>query len=114
MYTGSGEKSFPKDFTTDYHIYGLEWEQNEIRWTIDGQVYHTENINRIMWSGRGPNPYNRNGQPFDKPFHIIFCVAVGGSFFPQQEYGPPITLDEARRWPKPTMEIDYIRVYQKQ
>lgn len=114
QYSGSGEKTFPKDFSADFHVFTLEWEPTQFRWSVDNEVYHTENINRMMWSGKGTNPYTKNGQPFDKPFFLIFNVAVGGNFFPATEYGGPISLDEARKWAKPTMEVDYVRVYQKQ
>ncbi|XP_054156520.1 glucan endo-1,3-beta-glucosidase-like [Oppia nitens] len=112
IYSGSGERNFNKDFTADYHTFAVEWDQNMIRWYVDGQEYHRENINRNMWSGKGANPYNHNGAPFDQGFFWILNIAVGGNFFPQNVYGPPVTPDEARRWEKPSMEIDYLRVYQ--
>ena len=98
-----------KDLTTDYHVFGLEWDKNSFKWLVDGQVYHTENINRNLWSGKGKNPYDHNGAPFDKPFHWIVNIAVGGTFFPGD---PNVTTEEARHWKKPTMEFDYLRVYQ--
>ena len=109
MYTTSGKHNTGKDLTSDFHVFGLEWDKNAIKWTVDGQVYHTENINRNMWSGRGTNPYNHNGAPFDKPFFWIVNVAVGGGFFGND---PNVTPAEARNWAKPTMEIDYLKVYQ--
>ena len=41
--------------------------------------------------------------PFDKPFHLILNVAVGG------EWGDAKGVDESI-WPQ-RMEIDYVRVY---
>jgi beta-glucanase (GH16 family) len=113
VWHGSGEKDLGKDFTADYHTFALEWEKNEIRWYVDGAQYHSENINKNMWSGKGTNPYNHNGAPFDQEFFWILNIAVGGNFFPAAQYGPQVTPDEARRWEKPTMEIDYLRVYQQ-
>lgn len=43
-------KSLPKETTTfrtdeatffDYHVYGIEWTQTNIRWFVDGRVIHT-------------------------------------------------------------------------
>ena len=110
MYTGSGEKNFA-DLTADFHVFALEWDKKEIRWYVDGAEYHKENIDRNMWSQRGTNPYNHNGAPFDQDFFIIFNVAVGGGFFPSNVYGQPVTPAEAKSWAKPTMEVDYVRVY---
>ena len=109
IYHGSGERYYQQDFSQDYHTFALEWEQKEIRWYVDGKHYHAENIDRNMWSKRGKNPYNKNGEPFDQPFYLTLNVAVGGTFFGP---GPYVTPEEAKHWKKPTMEVDYVRVYQ--
>jgi len=112
-WSGSGEKDFNINFDQDYHTFAIEWSQTEFKWFVDGQHFHTENIDRSMWSGSGNNPYTKNGQPFDQEFFWILNIAVGGNFFPRDQYGD-LTVDEARRWEKPTMEIDYLRVFQWQ
>ena len=109
IFHGSGERYYPQDFSQDYHTFAVEWDRNSIKWLLDNNVYHEENINRIMWSGKGSNPYHANGQPFDQPFYWILNVAVGGNFFGN---GPYVSPGEARGWAKHTMEVDYIRVYQ--
>jgi len=109
-WSGSGEKTFPFDLSADFHTYGIEWDTKEFRWYVDEKQYHAESIDKSMWSGKGTNPYTKNGQPFDQPFHWILNVAVGGNFFGNS---PQLTVAEAKAWPKPTMEIDYVRVYQQ-
>ncbi len=109
IYTGSGEKNMGKDLSADFHTYAVEWDKTSITWLFDGTPYHTENIDKNMWSHKGTNPYNHNGAPFDQSFYIIFNVAVGGNFFGNL---PRVTPEGAKRWAKPTMEIDYVRVYQ--
>src|SRR5699024_7893847 len=32
-----------QNFGDDYHVYSIEWEPGEIRWYIDGELYHTAN-----------------------------------------------------------------------
>ncbi|KAH9403029.1 hypothetical protein TYRP_015795 [Tyrophagus putrescentiae] len=108
IYHGSGEKRYPQDFSTGFHHFAVEWAPHEIKWFVDGHHYHTENINRNMWSGKGHNPYHKNGEPFDQPFHIIFNLAVGGNFF---GHGPYVTPEQAKHWRKHTMEVDYVRVF---
>jgi len=95
--SGSGEKTYPSDFSADWHTYGVEWEANEIRWYVDGNEYHKENIHRNMYSGKGTNPYTKPGQPFDQPFYWILNVAVGGGFFPASVFGPEVTPAEAKK-----------------
>ena len=65
----------------------------------------------MMWSGKGKNPYTKNGQPFDQPFHFILNIAVGGNFFPEHRFGKQVTPEEAKHWEKSTLEIDHVRVF---
>ena len=111
IHRNSGVRHFDADLTAGFHTYGLEWDANEIKWFLDGQHYHTENINQNMWSHKGTNPYHKNGEPFDQPFYWILNIAVGGTFFGN---GPYVTPAEANHWPKHTMEVDYVRVYRWQ
>jgi len=111
--SGSGDKTFSgKDFSADFHTYALEWDGeggSGMRWYLDGTEWHSENLNRSFWSGKGTNPYTGNKQPFDKDFYFILNVAVGGTFFPSATYGS-LTVAEAQTWAKPTMEVDWVRV----
>lgn len=78
---------------TAFHIYSIEWTADKIDFFVDGTKYFTFN-NEGSW----------DKWPFDKRFHLIFNIAVGGNWggvegvddqiFPQQ------------------MQIDYVRVYQ--
>jgi beta-glucanase (GH16 family) len=109
---GSGEKNFTTDFSADFHIFEFEWDQNEMKWFCDGKQFHNESLNKSFWSKNGPNPYQKNGEPFNQNFVWILNMAIGGGFFPAATYGN-LDVNEAKQWPKPTMEIDYVRVYQK-
>ena len=101
--SGSSAYSDGSDFSQDYHVYAIEWEPKEIRWYCDG--YHYKTVNN-WWTGSKTD----NGTfpaPFDRKFHILLNLAVGGSYvnclepscvtatFPQKMY------------------IDHVRVYQK-
>lgn len=79
----------------DFHTYGMEWREGEIRWLIDGKVWQTQ----TKWdSSNGEFP-----APFDQRFHLILNLAVGGQFV-----GPPDTAT-----PLPAQfQVDYVRVYQ--
>lgn len=77
----------------DFHIYRLDWAPYGIRGFIDGnQVfeYMNPNTNSDYW-------------PFDKRFHLLLNIAVGGSWGGQQ--GVDDTAFPA------TMETDYVKVY---
>ncbi len=78
----------------DFHIYSLEWTQDQIRFMIDGNNFYTYK----------PSEYNQDTWPFDRPFFIIMNIAVGGGF------GGPVVDDSI--FPQ-SMVVDYVRVYQK-
>ncbi|CAG2173983.1 unnamed protein product [Oppiella nova] len=107
------DRKFSTDFSATFHTFGLTWDKNHIKWFLDGNEFHTENINRDMWSGNGTNPYKHKGEPYNKDFHWILNIAVGGKFFPEKVFGPQVTASEATKWEKPTMEVDWLRVYQQ-
>ncbi len=80
-------------FAEDFHIFALEWEPDQIRWYVDGNLFGTR------------TPQNSPGRwVFDHPFCIILNLAVGG-YWP----GYP---DETTVFPQ-VMIVDYVRVYQQ-
>jgi len=92
---GSGEEYVPAtNVTTEFHVYALEWDETEIRWYVDDTLFAVRND----WSSTG----GAFPAPFDKPFYILFNLAVGGNY-----PGSPST---ATVFPV-TMEVDYVRVY---
>jgi beta-glucanase (GH16 family) len=96
----------------DFHVYAVEWEPGEIRWSVDGKVFETRSF---WWStnrtegakGLAPkkeadlNPWPA---PFDRPFYLVMNVAVGGQFL-----GNP---DKTTVFPA-EMVVDHVRVYEK-
>jgi beta-glucanase (GH16 family) len=83
------------DASEAFHVYAIEWNENQIDFFVDGMKYHGVQKN----SGE-----DYTGWPFDQPFHLIMNVAVGGNWGGQ--HGIDATI-----WPQ-RMEVDYVRVYQ--
>ena len=79
--------------TTDFHVYRVDWTPYAVRGYIDGNKTF-EFINE----GRGPAYW-----PFDKKFHLLLNIAVGGNWGRQQ--GIDDSVFPAK------MEVDYVRVY---
>lgn len=86
------------DFSDDFHTYRIDWEPTVIRWYVDGNLYHTVTSSR-WWSGGGGGL-----APFDKRFHILLNLAVGGDF-PGSPNGSTVFPQQ--------MVIDWVRVYRK-
>jgi beta-glucanase (GH16 family) len=85
---GVGNSTLINTATSDFHIYTAEWSDVGIKFSVDGQVFHTF--------------INNGGLPFNQNFFIILNIAIGGNFA-----GP---VDPA--FSTATMEVDYVRVYQ--
>ena len=96
----------------DFHVYTLEWEPGEFRWSVDGHCYATQSS---WWSSnktdgdKGLKPTKEADlqpwpAPFDQPFYLIMNVAVGGKFL-----GNP---DKSTTFPA-EMVVDYVRVSEK-
>ena len=95
VYSGKAYQKNGVDFSQDFHVYAVEWENGEIRWYVDDDHYATQHF---WWSESQPYP-----APFDKDFHILLNVAVGGAW--------PGNPDATTVFPQ-QMVVDYVRVYE--
>ena len=59
------------DFSSEYHVYACEWEPNEIRFYVDGQLFYSENDWFSKKEGYGELTYPA---PYDQPFYLIVSV----------------------------------------
>jgi beta-glucanase (GH16 family) len=83
-------------FTDSFHTFVLEWTEGRMVWYVDGSPYQVQ----TEWSTTAA----AFPAPFDQQFHMLLNVAVGGNFV-----GDP---DASTKFPQ-SMEVDYVRVYQK-
>ncbi|MDP5274063.1 carbohydrate-binding protein [Chengkuizengella axinellae] len=90
--TQNGGSIEGNDWESAFHVYEFEWTPSEMRWYVDGTLYHT-------YEKHGGN----DEWPFDKPFYLILNLAVGG------DWGAAGGFDW-NIWPR-QMEVDYVRIY---
>jgi beta-glucanase (GH16 family) len=92
----TGQWAYPGTTLADgYHNYALEWQPNQVKFFVDGNLYETR------------TPADLPGGTtwvYDHPFYIILNVAVGGTW--------PGSPDGSTVFPQ-TMKVDYVRVYTK-
>jgi len=81
--------------TTAFHKYAIEWFADHIDFYIDQYKYFTFNNENSGWQK----------WPFDKRFHLILNLAVGGNWGGVQ--GIDVIAFPAQ------MEVDYVRVFKK-
>ncbi|MDR0304324.1 MAG: family 16 glycosylhydrolase [Chitinispirillales bacterium] len=84
---------------TDFHVYSVVWEEDNIKWYVDGKCFYK--ATNEQWYSLGAHD-NKNA-PFDQDFFIIMNLAVGGKFDGGQ-------TPNAGDIPA-TMQVDYVRVY---
>ena len=88
-----------KTFADDFHVFTLEWEPNQFRWYVDGNLFRTIN----QWFTSAPG--RTFPAPFDQPFYLIINLAVGGHW--------PGSPDSLSTFPQ-SLYVDYVRIYQEQ
>lgn len=80
-------------FNDEFHVYSLEWKQDQIKILVDGNLYSTVNkpdVGAATW-------------PFNEDFFFIINLAVGGNW-----PGAPDATTYFPQW----LIVDYVRVYQ--
>ena len=60
-----------EEIEDDFHIYSVEWNENEIKGFVDGVQYF--NISKLSNS-------NYSQWPYDSPFFLIINLAIGGDW----------------------------------
>ncbi|MDO8952396.1 MAG: family 16 glycosylhydrolase [Draconibacterium sp.] len=81
------------DFSLQFHVFSIVWQQDIIKWYVDGNLFLTKTVADL---GGANNPFNADQ-------FFIFNVAVGGNW--------PGSPDNTTEFPQ-RMFVDYVRVYQ--
>lgn len=111
VYSGAeyrlGNDASPSD---DFHIYALEWEQDVIRWYVDGVHYATQTS--AAWYSQYQDAQGQwqnapDDAPFNQAFHLILNLAVGGNWAGKVNQ----TGVDDSVFPQ-AMLVDYVRVYE--
>ena len=83
------------DLTDDFHVFGVDWQPNRVRWSLDGVTHAT-----LAASDLGDKPWVH-----DHPFFILLNVAVGGDWPGEPDASTPFPA---------ALLVDYVRVYQSE
>jgi beta-glucanase (GH16 family) len=85
---GGSYKLQEGNFCETFHTFTLIWDSAGFEWYVDGVKYFS----------------TAKGKPFDKRFHLLLNVAVGGNW--------PGNPDGFTIFPQ-KMEVEYVRVYRR-
>ena len=91
--TNKGNNVMISGVSEEFHVYACEWTPDKITLEIDGNVYFT-----FASSGSWEQ------WPFDRKFHLLLNIAVGGAWGGQKGIDDTIFPQK--------MEIDYVRVFE--
>lgn len=95
--TGQGDTIEAEAPWDEFHLYGIEWDEERIDFFFDDDVYFTyekePEAGEAEW-------------PFDQPFYLILNVAIGGAWGGQQGIDDDIFPQR--------MEVDYVRAYERE
>ena len=92
--TNKGNTVSTTDPSKNWHVYSMEWDAEQVSFFLDGNlVFQFKNEHRSYkeW-------------PYDKRFHLLLNIAVGGSWGGEQGIDNGIFPQR--------MLVDYVRVYQ--
>ncbi len=91
--TNKGNKIMTVNASSEFHVYGCQWTPEGISMTIDGVQF---------FKFKHESFYGWEEWPFDKPFHLLLNIAIGG------DWGGQKGVDDSVFPQK--MEVDYVRV----
>lgn len=92
------------DFSSEFHVFSCEWDQDEIVFSCDGKIYYRTSY----WFARTGETEEPYPAPFNKPFHFVIGVSVGSD---RMGKSSEVTTDLKDN--DAELLVDYIRLYQK-
>ncbi|MEI6649320.1 MAG: glycoside hydrolase family 16 protein [Actinomycetes bacterium] len=83
----------PTLLSEEFHIYGINWSEDQIEWTFDGTTYNTIRRDDAALEGKE--------WPFNNEFYLLINQAIGGWF--GGEVDPELKRAE--------LTVDWVRFY---
>lgn len=80
----------------DFHIYGMDWNELRLVFYFDEKPVFTYENDKMN---------NPETWPYNHPFYILMNLAIGGTWGAEKGISPKCLPS--------TMEVDYVRIYQK-
>jgi len=90
VYNSHGDMTNINNTSGIYHVYSMEWTKDKIRILVDNKEFVSLN--------------NTTDVPYDNPHYLLLNIAIGGNL--GGDIDPNFNQDR--------MELDYIRIFQKE
>ncbi len=95
-FIGEKKELLHSNFSDDFHVYSIEWDEKGIRYLVDDKEYFNKTYKELN--------IGKDNNPFLKPMYLILNCAVGGNL--------PKNPDYTSVFPQ-TFEIDYVRYFKE-
>lgn len=92
--TQKGRSIYCTSLSDSFHVYAVNWTKNAVSFYMDGKKYHEFTNDKT-----GSEEW-----PFDKKFHLLMNLAIGGGWGGKKGIDDSIFPQE--------MKVDWVRVYQ--
>jgi beta-glucanase (GH16 family) len=89
---------------TDWNVYRVDWDQNNVRWYLNGENYYQ--VNKASWRNGAHAVGTSDHAPFDQDFHLILNLALGGGYTGGTVDDTAFGVDGHQ------MLVDYVKVYE--
>lgn len=101
----SHKKSLDFSHSESWHVYSVDWREDQIQWAVDDIIFFS--IKPQDWRQSESPDLEPANIPFDKPFHLILNLAVGGNL-PDTQNAKAFNPNS---FPA-DMKVDWVRVYE--
>lgn len=101
-YHNYGGNQWGKGTTKDFHVYAVEWTEEQLDFYVDDDMFMS--VPKRVWHPDSGKAYETDDDaPFNKDFHILLNMAIGGNYV-----GDAIPPDD---FSSCEMKVDYVRNY---
>ena len=104
VYHGDDYRLEENNNITQWHCYGCEWLEDRFNFFIDGEHWFTCEAKQYQNNNTNYTAFGSSA-PFNKDFHILLNLAVGGNYDGNSR--PDETIESAE------MLVDFVRIYTK-
>jgi len=106
QWTGGNKQNINSpNLADDFHVYGVIWDTDSIRFYHNNELFHTSNINSLPGGLANPDAFSHPAG-----FSIILNVAIGGNYI-----GNVLPSDEVITGPieNRSLQVDWVRAWEK-
>jgi len=96
------EIDYHESLADDWHVYGIAWDVNTMKFLFDGEAWYTINLSSI---GDLKSCFT-----FEGGYSVILNLALGGNYLPASNRTPLASSFTTGKYEDRCLEVDWVRV----